>query len=314
MDPTTATARLQAANASHDRDPVRGAALLREIAPAALDPGQRPLYALLLNHVLAEKLHLPAEAWQRQQALLAVAGQAPPMPLLRHAGAAARLAGDTVGESRLGALLAASAGTSPAQAGELLALAAASFTVPGLAGDEAGLAALEGLRPLRGAAWQQASGLDAAAAALANNLASGLAEERTPAELRLPAVREAAAEAAALAQAVWQRAGHWVQHERAHYLRALVANALGDATLAAQQAHAGLALLDNHDTEHAQSVDRAFLQLELSHALARQGQAAEASVARTQADTLADAFDDSSLTDWFKGRVTRQAELDAAAR
>ena len=314
MEPTTDSARLQAADACHDADPARGAALLREIDPGALDPGQRPLYAFLLNHVLTEKLRLPGEAWQLQQALLAVAGPAAPTPLLRHAGAAARLAGDMAGEARVAGQLAASAQASPAQASELLALAAATFSVPGQEGDAAGRAALEGLRPLHGAAWQQASGLDAGAAALASNLASGLAEERTPAELQSALVREAASEAVAMAQAFWQRAGQWVHHERAHYLRALVANALGDSTLAAQQARAGLALLDNHDTENAESVDRAFLQLELSHALARQGQAAEASLARAQADALANAFGDSGLTDWFNGRVARQAALDAAAR
>lgn len=314
MEPTTATEHLQAADACHDDDPAHGAALLRRIDPTALDPGQRPLYAFLLNHVLAEKLHLPGEAWQHQQALLAAAGPDTPLPLLRHAGAAARLAGDAAAEAQLAERLAASANASAAQAGELLALAATSFTVPGLAGAQAGDAALEAMSPLRGGAWHQASGLDAAAAALTSNLASGLAEERSPAELRLPSVREAAHEAAAHAQALWQRAGQWVQHERAHYLRALVANAIGETPLAEQQARAGLTLLDNHDTEHAESVDRAFLLLELSHALARQGQAAEASLARAQADALADAFDDSGLTAWFTGRVARQAALDDAAR
>lgn len=68
-----------------------------------------------------------------------------------------------------------------------------------------------------------------------------------------------------------ERAGQWVQHERAHYLAALAANALGDAESAAHQARAGLVLLDTHDTAHEETVDRAFLEQELAQALSGSG-------------------------------------------
>ena len=306
-----ATERLQTADACHDEDPQRGATLLREIDASALDPGQRPLYAFLLNHVLAEKLGQPGEAWQRQQALLAAAGEQQPLPLLRHAGAAAHLAGDLAGETRLTARLADVAGVPLVQAAELVVLAAASFEVPGLCSDAAGEAALAALAPLRDTLWQHASGLDAAAGALTNNLASDLAE-RPPAELASPPLREALAEAATLAQGFWQRAGQWVQQERAHYLRALAANALGHAAEAESQARAGLVLLANFDHAGQESVDQTFLRSELAHALARQGRTAEAQVERTQADALADAFDDSGLVNWYRRRVARQVALDQA--
>lgn len=306
-----ASAWLQAANDCHDDDPARGAALLRRIDPAVLDPGQRPLYGSLLNHVLAEKLGAAAEAWQRQQALLAAAGSELPMPLLRHAAAAARLAGDAAAEDGLTARLATAGGVGPAQASELVGLAAASCTVPRLAGAAAGKAALSALAPLRGPAWQRASGLDAAAAVATNNLASDLAERPLP-ELAAGPLRRAMAEAAELSQAFWHRAGQWVHHERAHYLRALVANALGDVPTAEAQARAGLVLLENHDPGGQENVDQAFLRLELAHALARRGEAAEARVERGLADAQAEAFDDPGLTRWYQARVARQAALGAA--
>jgi hypothetical protein len=312
MDPIALAAeRLQAADACHDEDPQRGAALLREIDPVALDPGQRPLYAYLLNHVLAEKLGQPGEAWQRQQALLAAAGAEAPLPLLRHAGAAAHLAGDLAGETRLTARLADVADTPLVQAAELMALAAASFEVPALRGEAAGEAALAALAPLHASAWQHGSGLDAAAGVLTNNIASDLAE-RPLAELASAALRHALARAATLAQGFWHRAGQWVQHERAHYLRALVANALGEAAEAESQARAGLVLIANFDRSEQEAVDRAFLLSELAHALARQGRIAEAEVERAQADAIADAFDDPGLVSWYRRRVARQAELDQA--
>lgn len=303
---------LQAANACHDADPPRGAELLRRIDAAALDPGQQPLYAFLLNHVFAEKLGQAAEAWQRQQALLAAAGDDATLPLLRHAAAAARLAGEAAAEDRLTTRLASAAGVGPAQAGELVGLAAASFTVPRLAGAAAGEAALAALAPLHGPAWRQASGLDATAGVLANNLASDLAERPLP-ELAAEPLRRAMADAAELAQGFWHRAGQWVQQERAHYLRALVANALGDVAVAAAQARAGLVLLENFDQDGQEKVDQAFLRSELAHALACAGEAADAQVERSLADALAEAFDDAGLTQWYQSRLARQAALSAAA-
>lgn len=307
-----ATERLQAANACHDDDPARGAELLRRIDAAALDPGQQPLYAFLLNHVFAEKLGRATEAWQGQQALLAAAGDDAALPLLRHAAAAARLAGEAAAEDRLTTRLAVTAGVGPAQAGELVGLAAASFTVPRLTGAAAGEAALPALAPLHGPAWRQASGLDAAAGALANNLASDLVERPLP-ELAAEPLRRAMADAAELAQGFWHRAGQWVQQERAHYLRAMVANALGDVALAAAQARAGLVLLENFDQDGQQKVDQAFLRSELAHALARAGEAADAQVERSLADALAETFDDAGLTGWYQNRLARQAALSAAA-
>ncbi|MFZ5547727.1 MAG: hypothetical protein ACOZJX_03460 [Pseudomonadota bacterium] len=313
MDLTAhAAERLQQADACHDDDPPRAAALLREVVPALLDAGQRPRYAFLVNHLLAEKLGRPGEAWQFQQALLAAAGAQASLPLLRHGAAAARLAGDTLGQARLNQRLADSAGVPLAQATEFTALAAASFQVPMLPADAAGEATLAALLPLAGEAWQRPSPLDGATAVMTNNLASDLLE-RPVAELSSPPLRAAMLRAAELSQAFWHRAGQWVNHERAHYLRAMVANALGDPAQAELQARAGLVLLTSFDHGKQETVDQAFLLSELAHALARQGRRAESEVERAQADALAEAFDDPELDKWYQGRLARQAALDTAS-
>ncbi|HEX5684491.1 MAG TPA: hypothetical protein VFY73_10715 [Ideonella sp.] len=313
MDPIAkATELLQAADDCHDDHPAAAAILLRQIDADALNPGQRPRYAFLVNHLLAEKLGQPAEAWQRQQAVLAACGNEAPLPVLRQAGAAARMAGDMAAEASIGQRLADAAGVSLAQAAEFLVLAAANFQVPLLGAEAAGSAALAALAPMHGPAWQQANGLDAAAAVMTNNLASDLAE-RPVAELAVEPLRQALAEAAELSQGFWHRAGQWVNHERAHYLRAFTANALGDAETAELQARAGLVLLANHDHDDQERVDQAFLRSELAHALARLGRAADAQVERTQADALIEALDDAEITAWYRRRVARQQALDAGS-
>lgn len=306
-----AEARLQQADGIHDEDPAQAAALLREVVTALLAPDRHARYAFLVNHLLAEKLGRPTEAWQFQQTVLAAAGAEATLPLLRQGAAAARLANDTAGEARLNQRLADAAGTAPSQAAELTALVAASFQVPTLPAGAAADTAAAALAPLAGEAWQHPSGLDMAAAVAANNIASDLVE-RPVADLGLAPLRAALQQAAVHSQGLWQRAGQWVNHARAHYLRAMVANALGDAAEAELQARAGLVLLSSFDHERQETVDQAFLLSELAHALAQQGRPAEAAVERAQADTLAEAFGDAALQRWYRDRVARQAVLDAA--
>lgn len=306
-----AEARLQQADAVHDEDLAQAAALLREVVPALLAPARWPRYAFLVNHVLAEKLGRRTEAWQFQQTVLAAAGAEATLPLLRQAAAAAHLAGDAAGEGRLNQRLADAAGVAPAQAAELTALAATAWQLSSLQADAAADAALAALAPLAGDAWQQASALDQAAAVATNNIASDLVE-RPVADLPAAPLQAALQQAAAWSQAFWQRAGTWVHHERAHYLRAMVANALGEPAQAELQARAGLVLIDSFDHDKQESVDRAFLLSELAHALAQQGRSAEAAVERAQADAVAEAFGDPELERWYRDRVARQAALDAA--
>jgi len=303
-----ASESLNAANDCHDDDPARGAALLRGIDAAALKADDWPLYAFLLNHVLIEKLGLPAEANERQHRLLAVAGETPAPVLLRQAAVSALLAGDSVAELAHAAEFGAATSVSTAQAVELVQLAAAALRVPGLGATAAGRLALDALAPLAAAHWQQTSALDTAAAAQCNNIAGSLAE-RPLADLADATLREAVERTADWSQVFWQRAGTWVNHERACYLRALVAGALGEAEAARAHARAGLALLDTHDDAQEQSVDRAFLEMEHAFACERLGRAEEAAAAHARADALEADFNDAGLTAWYRQRIERNRLL-----
>ena len=110
------------------------------------------------------------------------------------------------------------------------------------------------------------NGLDTAFGAVANNLASDLVE-RPLADLAEPDLREALARAAALAQRCWDGAGTWVNRERARYLSAMAANALGRGTRARRMRARGWPCWTNSTSTDSERVDRAFLELELAAAL-----------------------------------------------
>ncbi len=226
---------------------------------------------------------------------------------LRQAGAAALLAGEAQEAGLLGERLAARTGAAAGPARELIALAAASHRAPSLPAPEAGAAALAALAPLAGAAWAARGPLDAPAAAVCNNLASALLE-RPASDLAHPALRQALEWAAARAEQLWLRAGSWLHHERAAYLRALAARALGDPRAAREHAERGLALLAENDSDGEQLADRAFLELERADALGRLGDSAGAHAAEATARAAAAGFAaDAELSREFEERSRRLA-------
>lgn len=304
-----ATALLAEAQACHDDDPARAAGLLERIEPAALDAARWPLLGFLLVHVFGEALGDWGRAHRDLQAWLASAVE-PPAVLWRHAAVAATLAGEPDAAASATARLATAAGAQAGQAAELVALAATAFGLTGWPAAEAGAHVLAAIAPLDGSAWQSASGLDIAAAAQCNNIGSHLVDRPLP-DLAVPVLRDALAASVLQAERLWQRAGTWVNHERALYLRALAASALGDAAAALVHAQQALALLEANDPGGAESVDRAFLQLEAAFALQRLGRGTEAAARRAQADEIAASFGAPGLTQWFADRVARNAALAA---
>lgn len=304
----TDTDLLNEANACHDADVPRGAALLRRIAPAALPTDKLPTYAFLLNHVLGEKLGAWPEALQRQQQLWTL--PSPPSVLWRQTGAAASAAGDEAVLHRAVAAYAEANAVPVAQAFDIIALSAAMYLTPASGALEAARLTMAAIAPFAEAAWGEACPVDAAAATCLNNIASGL-QDRPLTDLRVPELRAALQASAELAYRFWLRAGTWVNAERALYLLAMVGNALGDGAAARAHALAALALLDAHDTEHAEDVDRAFVELERAQACRALGLIDEAAVAAAQSNTLATAFGDAGLTAWFDSRRARLALLPA---
>lgn len=309
-DTGTPLARLATANACHDAEPGRAAALLRALDPAQLPAERLPGFAFLLNHVLGEKFDAWGEAHERQAAVLRAAGDAPAIVLLRQAAAAAQAAGDVPAAQRLSSALAGASGASARVVQDVVALTVAMYRIPSMAPAAAAACTREALACLHGDAgtWQGTTPLDTAAAACTNNIASGLVE-RPPEDLADPTLRAALEDAARLAERLWQRAGTWVHHERAAYLRAMVGNALAAAPQAREHALRALALIDANDVDDGEKVDRAFIELEHAHACRVLELSDEANAAQAKAEAIAATFGDAFLDDWFASRRRALAAL-----
>jgi hypothetical protein len=173
--------------------------------------------------------------------------------------------------------------------------------------ESAGRLALQALQPLAALHAMPGTGLDAASGAVITNIGSDLLE-RPVTQLSQPDLRTALQLTAQHAQRFWERGGIWVNRERARYLSAMAANALGDGTEGARQARAGLALLDAHDVASKENVDRAFMELELALGL-RLGEQGGRADALARALALAAQFGDASLDKWFSDRNRRNEAL-----
>ena len=137
-----------------------------------------------------------------------------------------------------------------------------------------------------------------AIAVASNNLASELLEAptRTPEETALMRI------AADAAHAFWLRCGDWRNHERASYLDALVANAVGEPASALRHADNGLDLIAANGEA---PIDETFLRLARAHALALLGEDEASAVALKVADAAAAAWDDDGLQGWYAAERTR---------
>jgi hypothetical protein len=302
-------ARLAQADAIHDDDPGRALEILRGLDVAGLSVARLPRLSFLLDHVFGEKFDLWAEALAGQRAVVQRAGARATPVIFRHAAVAAQIAGDTASARAWTQALAASADAPLAKARTLVTLGAAGFSLSRQGAEAAGRLVLQAVQPLAALHATPGGGLDAAFGAVTNNLASELLE-RPVDQLSQPDLRIALQLSAAHAQRFWQRAGNWVDHERADYLNAMVANALGHGAEGAAHARAGLALLDEHDRAGDENVDRAFLELELAMGLRLAGRPGRAE-ALARALALAARFGAARLDRWFAERNTRNEALAA---
>lgn len=272
----TATAELDAIDRLHDDQPALAAERLRALDAAALPADGLPRYAFLVNHVLGEK----QAAWPEAAALLAplAARDGAPVPLLRQHAVAAQLAGASDAQAAVDRL-AARAGAEPAVAALLVRVHALAFAPPAPA-KLATLAAQAAAIP--------AGAFDAAFATGFNNATTALyyATREAPLAAVLRSALRRGAEAALL---FWLRAGSWMEHERAHYLRAKIALRTGEPVAAAAHAERGLAIVAAEGDDDA--TEKAFLLPLLAAAVERCGDPARAAELRAQAQTLAASLD-----------------------
>ena len=305
-------ALLAQADAIHDDEPQRALELLRALDVATVSTKRLQRLSFLLDHVFGEKYDLWAEALVGQRIVVQQAGALATPGIFRHAAVAAQVAGDVALARLWTQALAASSDAPLAKARALVSLGAVGFSVSRLGAESAGRMTLQALQPLAALHASPGGGLDAAFGAVTNNLASELLE-RPLDDLAQPDLRTALHLSAEHAQRFWRRAGSWVNHERAHYLVAMAANALGRGADGVAQARAGLALRDELDHDGNEKVDRAFLELELAMGL-RLAQLPGRAEALARALALAAQFGKPWLDRWFAERSTRNEALAAHYR
>ncbi|WP_323122130.1 hypothetical protein [Burkholderia alba] len=280
---------------THDDEPDAAADELRTLAEKALPADQLGRFSWLVAHVIGERCN----RWPEACELIAKAtsGHASPaMPVLLNAAVCAHLAGDLLAglawERRM-----AQQGMRAEQAAVAVRAAALSFMLTRASAP----AVAAGLRTVIDSIerWDDASAADALAGASLNNVVSALIEQDDEI-VGLAEVRGAMVEGAAVARKRWQRAGTWVNRERADYLCALVFNRVGDHAKALDAAERGRQLIESSGSE---DVDRAFLLLESAQALYGLSRHAEGAEHLSQAENLAQAWDDVSLKQWFDGKA-----------
>ncbi|HEX3918770.1 MAG TPA: hypothetical protein VHW60_15645 [Caulobacteraceae bacterium] len=277
--------------AYHDAESERLAAELEAAAVEARDwPARWGEFAHLCVHTVGEHLGDWPRAARILQALLA--GQTPDAetaPVWARLALARLLAGDPAGAAaaELAWMAAAEQGVTAA-ALELKFLLVAALVGTGRAAEAA---------PVYSAALTLARGLGDAAPARAiavasNNLGSELLEQPTRTAEEDALMRQAAE----AAHDFWLMCGDWTHDERARYLRALVANALGAPAEGLAQADTALAIIAAHSPR---PVDEAFLHLARarSHHLLGDAVASASDLARSDAAAVRwDGLDEDLVT------------------
>lgn len=271
----------------HDDEPQRAADGLRSLDLDALGADRLPTLAFLLNHVLGEKLGLWREAAEQLQTLHARRADAP-LAVAAQAAVAAELSGASRGAA-FAALVDAGGATAAEIATWLGGLGfAAPANVVELATQLAALAA-------RVQSIAAPNPLDQRLAAGFNNATSQLLDLTGPPID--PQVNSALVAGSAAALHFWRRAGTWVQHERALYLRALVQNRIGEPAAARDACTEALAIIEANGG--GEDIDRVFLQLQLAAALLRLKERAAGERLLAEAKAAAAAWDDAGLKSWF---------------
>ncbi|MBX9266606.1 hypothetical protein [Chromobacterium violaceum] len=298
----SAAAILDALMRTHDDDPDAAIEQLPALLAApGLSASERSRAAWLANHLLGEK----RGDWRRAWSLLKALPEAGANPAqLRHCAVAATLAGDALAAWRLERQSLACGSSADG-----VRLAIRLGVLQGALGAAPLRDALSEFAVLQaGLELEEAGEPDAALAALVNNIVSALLE-KDELDIRDPFCEGTLLRGARIARLLWERAGSWVNRERAEYLLALAANRFERWRDGLQAADAGLALIADNGEEE---VDRAFLLLERARALSGLDRRAEAEEAHAAARALAASFD-ADLKRWFDDCARRAKKEPAGA-
>ncbi|QDQ83525.1 hypothetical protein [Paraburkholderia megapolitana] len=286
---------------NHDDEPQAAAAALHGMVDQDVPADQLGRFTWLVDHVIGEKFGHWSEAHELIEKAIS-RHTSLPQPALRHAAVAAHLSGNLLAGIALERRMVQDRIRAD-QATIAVRASAISFSISPARALEAAVALLS----IAGGVeqWNDASGVDAAVAASLNNAVSALIEldDET---LGHADVRAAMVQGAAAARMLWQRAGTWVNHERADYLCALVFNRIADYANALEAAERGRQLIETNGSE---DVDRAFLLLESARALIGLSRKAEGVERLRQAEAIARGWDDVGLTKWFNDKAKPVRDL-----
>jgi tetratricopeptide (TPR) repeat protein len=282
----SANEELDDINRVHDDDPERAADRLRVLDVNALASDKLALAAFLVTHVLGEKLGDWNDAAAHMDRLCDRVEI--PQAVLVHAAVADELAGRDTSKARAILLSEAPEAVVTCTVGlRCLTFNQERVETIAFAAQLLNLANCTMALPLD-------TGLDVPLAAGLNNATSRLLDIHP--DVKDPVVREALRVGAAQALRIWQRAGTWINHERALYLSTLVANRLGEYAHARDAAREALEVIATNGIE---DVDRAFLLLQLAGALHKLGDVEGSRSARRDANSIALSWTEAGLTTWF---------------
>jgi len=288
---TTPEARLAEAIRIHDDDPWTARMLLLPLPGLLKEPDDLARLAWLATHVLGGLLRRWPEALTIcSQAVSAVS--APRADMLRSLAASATLAGDALEAAKAEADLTMALDASSDDCAALIRLLVIE--------QDLAKERLDRWRPLLERATIRAEVIGGPPelvrflAITANNSASAILDWYPTAGGKTAHVMERVAR---LSFRCWHAVGTWVQQERAHYLMALVLNATGQFSGAAEHARAGLALIEANEPA---PIDRCFHQLALARALGALGDAAGSVAALAEAAAAAPSFDDYWKAEYHK--------------
>jgi tetratricopeptide (TPR) repeat protein len=117
--------------------------------------------------------------------------------------------------------------------------------------------------------------------------------------------------AADVAHEYWVKCGDWKNDERALYLKAMVANALGEPGVALQHVERALAIISENG---AAPIDETFLYLTRAHALKLEGRIEASARALAVSDARVATWDQDRLKSWYADERRRVIGEEPLAR
>jgi hypothetical protein len=292
---------------NHDDKPVEAAATLRELAEMEIDDRDLRSYGWLVNHVVGERLHRWDEALDLLRTVSLKSGNA---SIYRGVAIAALMNDRAVDAQSAQSAISRITGANSVDVALYVSSGSLQYRVSS-EGWESLLPDLSDL--LDGIQVREAASVfEREYAASLNNIVSAFLDKARGTDFN-DAMKDSLIRAATVCRNLWYKAGSWINAERAEYLVALVCNRVGDWQGAVTAARTGLDIISVNGEE---TVDRAFLLLELGCGCRELGLMQDSVHAGQEAFLIAAGFLDPELRKWFDScaAVAGMQEHDTGSR